>query len=155
MKALVFCILVSLVLLSRGGAESAGKSLALCDLGDLSGWQGLVADPAVSYHGTPAPKWDHGKFPAAQTGGIPHDWSGFNCLEFALHSKKATGNDFMLILFSETPETEGSDYFGLRIKLDWTGWKEFAVLFTEMVRARQPVGWHEIDSIVFLSLIHI
>jgi len=71
MKALVICILISVFLLSRGEAKSAGKSLALCDLADLTGWEGLVPDQTVSYHGMPAPKWDHGKSPQVHTDRIP------------------------------------------------------------------------------------
>jgi len=151
MKPLVFCILVSLVLLSRSGAESSSKSLSLCDLADLAGWEGLVPDSTLDYEGMPAPKWEHARFSAAQTDRIPHDWTDFNCLEFALHSAKATGGAFMVILGSDTPDTDGPDYFSLRIKLDWTGWKEFVVLFSEMGRSRGPVGWHKIDSILFAA----
>jgi hypothetical protein len=146
MKLLVICTLALLILHLR---SDAGGSTPLTDLGDLSGWEGLGADPGLTYKGMPAGKWDQGKHARVQTERIPHDWSGSSGLKFALHSNKATGDDLMLVLGSETPESEGPDYFSLRICLDWTGWKEFVVPLNELSRSRAPAGFDKIDSIMF------
>jgi len=81
----------------------------------------------------------------------PQDWSAFNALKFWMHSEKATGTDFMLILPSENEEFEGSDYFLYRIDIDWEGWKEFVIPFKEMNRARHAIGFHHIESVFFAS----
>jgi len=66
-RLIVLCFLVSLILLSRAKADSKMSSLSLCDLGDLSGWEGLTADQSIAYRDMPAPKWEHAKFPVART----------------------------------------------------------------------------------------
>jgi len=141
--------LLASVLISSGCCADTGQ--LLCDMADLSGWKGLTADPAVTYKGLPAPKWDHAKDSVALTSSIPHDWTAHNCLSFALHSGKATGASFMLILASENPDVEGMDYYSQKITLDWTGWKEFTIPFADMDAARSPLGWDKIASVSFTA----
>ena len=114
----------------------------------LSGWEGGARAPGISYNGAPAIRWDQGKSPSVSTSDIPHDWRAFSCVEFALHSAKATGSNFMLIVSSEDPGTEGDDYFSVRIGIDWTGWREFTVPLNEFSISREP-GWGKIDKITF------
>jgi len=138
---------VSLVM--AGGVSAAGWQ-TLCDLSDSSGWQGVEADPAVLHKGLPSLKWEHGRHAIAVTDRIPHDWSAHNCLSFALRSAKATGASFVIRLSSEA-DSEGMDYFSFSVTLDWTGWKEFAIPFSEWAQARNPVGWSKIDHIAFIA----
>ncbi|MDI6828334.1 MAG: hypothetical protein QME62_07625, partial [Armatimonadota bacterium] len=105
----LFIFLILALLFSLNKSSILGKTLELCDLSDLSFWEGLCTDPNFSYNGLPAPKWEQSKSAIARTENIPHDWSQFSCLEFAIHSKKATGSAFMLALSSENLETEGID----------------------------------------------
>lgn len=140
-------MLVVSVLLAHPAQGAAGGP-ALLDPSDLSGWHGLEPSADVTFQGEPSARWDHARSAVARTERIPHDWSEWNCLRFALHSAEATGAKFMLILASDA-ETDGADYFSFPITLDWTGWQEFAIPFSEMSRARQPVGWSKIDSVTF------
>lgn len=143
-------MLVLPVLLAYVAQGAAAGGPALLDPSDLSGWDGLEAGADVAYQGAPAARWDHARVAVARTDRIPHDWTAWNCLKFALHSAKSTGAKFVLILTSEA-ETEGADYFSTPITLDWSGWKEFAIPFGEMSRSREPVGWSKIDSITFTA----
>lgn len=147
MRLLAICVLLSLIFASRGLPERLGLS----DLSDVSGWEGLSPDSAITYNGLPAPKWEQGKSGHMRTDRIPHDWVRFNCLEFALHCSKATGKDVMLILASDTPKSPEADYFSKAIKLDWTGWKSFTIPYTDFSIVRCPVGFSDIQSIMFTS----
>lgn len=50
-----------------------------------------------------------------------------------------------------TGGSEGWDYFAVRIKIDWTGWKEFTFPLSQWSRSRKPIGWHWINSLGFSS----
>ena len=139
-------ILCALCVPTHGGTMT---DLVLTDLAKSSAWQGVTDDPSVAYKGSPSLKWEHAKADGASTDSIPHDWSGYDCLYFALHSEKVTGAQVELVLPSERPESEGFDYFSMRITVDWTGWREFVIPFNELGRSRNPVGWNKIDAIQF------
>ncbi|MCL6520670.1 MAG: heparinase II/III family protein [Armatimonadetes bacterium] len=149
MRLFIFLIFILLFLLDK--SNMLAKPVGLCNLADLSSWQGLIEDPALSYNGSPSPKWEQSKSAVVKTEDIPHDWSNFSCLEFALHSQKATGSTFMVVLGSENSESEGSDYFNIPIKVDWEGWKHFIIHFNELSRSRLPVGFHKIDYLMFTA----
>lgn len=143
-------VLVCLMCLGSAACVGATDERGVLNMSDPVRWEGLAADPSLSYRGSPALKWDHAKAAGVRTDRIPHDWADWNCLRFALHSAKAAGASFVLILPSEA-ESEGMDYFSFSFTLDWTGWKEFAIPFNEMTRVRNPVGWSKIDSIMFTA----
>lgn len=143
---LTILILCALCAPTRGGTMT---DLVLTDLAKSSAWQGVTDDPSVAYKGSPSLKWAHAKSGGASTDNIPHDWSGYDCLYFALHSEKATGAQFELVLPSERAESDGFDYYSMRITIDWTGWREFVIPFNELGRSRNPVGWDKIDAIQF------
>ena len=147
MRLLAACILFALILATRVLSENADLS----DLSDLTGWEGLTPDPAMTYGGMPAPKWDHAKDGHISTDQIPHDWVRFNCLEFALHSNKASGGEVVLVLGSDTPKSPEPDYFIKKIRLNWQGWKSFAIPYTEFGIARCPVGFSDIQAFMLAS----
>ena len=132
-----------------GGAAMSDEKPLISD--DPSAWKGATADPTLTYKGKPSVKWAHAESSFASTESIPHDWSGYNCLLFALHSAKATGARFEVALPSEDASSDGDDYFSFSVVIDWTGWKEFAIPFNEMFRSRMPVGWRKIDAVRFLA----
>ncbi len=120
------------------------------DLLALVSWNGAVAEPAPD--GSVVTRWEH-----ARSGSIdlrfspPADWTPWSALEFTLESGVATGSAFMLIITSENTETDGSDYFSFKIKLDWTGPRTFLLPFRELGIARRPIGWNKIDRIAFTA----
>jgi hypothetical protein len=117
-----------------------------------SGWSGGEPDAAVRKVWPQSICWRHGKsnslgLPFAK----PQDWSQYGTLALWLHSEKATGSHFVMILPSENPKTEGSDYYSHEIVLDWTGWKRFVMPFAELSAAREPLGWPHISGIHFTA----
>ena len=147
MRLLAICILLSLTFAGRGLSDR----LQLSDLSQVSGWEGLSADPSVTHNGMPAPEWDQAKSGCVRTDGIPHDWVRFNALQFALHLNNATDKQIMLVLGSDTTQSDSQDYFSKPIKLDWTGWKSFTIPYTDFAVHGCPVGFSKIDSITFAS----
>lgn len=115
-------------------------------------WKGGVADAAIHKVWPQSICWRHGQSSGLGCSFKPaQDWSKFGTLSFWLHSEKATGSHFMLILPSENPSSEGADYYSFRITLDWTGWKQFVLPFNELGAAREPIGWKQIEGIRFTA----
>ncbi len=117
-----------------------------------SGWKGGTPDAGVRKVWPQSVCWRHGKsrglglsFAEAQ------DWSQYSALALWLHSEKATGSRFVMVLPSENPKTEGADYYSHAITLDWTGWKRFVMPFAELGAAREPLGWNHIGGIRFTA----
>ena len=82
---------------------------------------------------------------------IPSDWSTFRALSFWCYSEKATQNKIMLTFGSENPDTKGGDYYIYTFTVDWTGWKQIELPFTQVSSARRPAGWNKIDNLAFNS----
>ncbi|MBN2641705.1 MAG: hypothetical protein JXR78_08640 [Victivallales bacterium] len=76
------------------------------------------------------------------------DWSEFSAFQFKMYSAKADNHEMMLS-FSSDPEGAQGNYYFKKFKLDWTGWKTFALPFSEFSKSRNPVGWSKIDKISF------
>jgi len=139
-------MIVLLIGLSISFASPQGKSY------DAKLWRGGTLDPDVVKVSGQSLRWEHAKSSAITLPfERPQDWSGFSAFSFWMHSQKATDSAFMFIVSSENDKTDGSDYYFLRIKLDWTGWRHFLVPFREMGIARDPVGWHKIDGATFTA----
>lgn len=141
-KAKITCLVddVQLYGLDKGALEEAEE------------WQGALPDTEIVKFGKFSALWAQRWAPAVTLQfPKPADWSKFNALEFWLHSERATGSPFMLIVRSENERTEGMDYWALRLQIDWTGWKRLLVPFREIGRAREPVGWHKIDFVQFTA----
>ncbi len=99
-----------------------------------------------------AVRWTHLRSPSlTRTFDPPADWSEMGLLSFRLHSAKATGAGFLLILNSENPATEGADYYSFGIKQDWEGWREFRLPLAELGHAREPLGWNTIKAVTFTA----
>ncbi|MGD9496716.1 MAG: alginate lyase family protein, partial [Armatimonadota bacterium] len=107
---------------------------------------GASADAEHVTQGAGSIRWRLAEPKGIGTAAIPHDWSAFNALCFDLYAENAVGSPLWLILPSEDPAQEGPDYFSLRLRLDFEGWKHFILPFDEIGRVRQPVGWHQIEA---------
>lgn len=115
-------------------------------------WQGGVLDPSLVKTSLESVRWSHAdsdQITLASEESL--DWSDWSAMRFWLHSEKATGSSFMLLLFSEDEKNEGIDYYSLKITLNWTGWREFLVPFRELGITRDPVGFHKIDIVCFTA----
>ena len=128
--------------------------LVIADLDDLAGSSGLTLDTEIVKQGSGSAKWSDMTVHSSVTcSDIPHDWSRYNTVSFWVHNqRKLPDAALMMIIRSERAETEGPDYFGLKLSLGrWTGWKHFLVPFHEFGAARQPIGWQQIDCIDFTA----
>ena len=141
MRSMIYALILTLL-----------PSISTAGLEETERWEGGTIDREVVKEGRFSIRWAQ-RESAAITLRFPkpRDWSGFSGLEFWLHSERATGSAFMLIISSENTRTEGPDYYHLRIKLDWTGWRHFLVPFREMGKAREPMGWNKVDSVTFTA----
>ncbi|MBT7303960.1 MAG: alginate lyase family protein, partial [Victivallales bacterium] len=102
--------------------------------------------------GGTAVRWTHIQSPnLRQVFDPPADWSKMGMLTFRLHSAKATDAGFRLILDSENPDSDGSDYYDFPFKQDWEGWRSFRIPLGEMGKARSPLGWQTIKSAAFTA----
>lgn len=83
---------------------------------------------------------------------LPGDWSGYHVLRFWLHNATANNGRCMLLIHSQNEATEGMDYWGFRIHLNFTGWREFSFpIGGSHGQARSPRGWDQIDGISFTA----
>lgn len=121
-------------------------TLVISDCDDPTGWQGVTVSTEHVAQGTGSLRWQLAEPKGIGLTDIPHDWSAYNTLRFDLYAENALGSPVWLILYSEDPAQEGPDYFSLRFTIDFEGWKSFVVAFDEIGKARQPLGWHQIDS---------
>ena len=122
------------------GAPLLGESvLSVNDAGP--GLPGEVFGSAPAPTGTGAPD-------------IPVDWNAADGLvEFKIYSEVANGQVIGAVFNSENPVgvPEGGDYYRYAITADWTGWKQFSVLFSKFSVARDPLGWDQLTSIRFYT----
>ena len=141
---LVLCVISS-------ATHADVPSLLISDCEDIGVWNGGQLSKDHVKQGGFAIEWAHGESSSISISQFPHDWSDYNQLSFWLYSQKATGSRFMLILPSENDKMEGMDYYSLRINLNFTGWRRFAIPLAEMGINRSPLGWHEIQSLSFTA----
>ncbi len=137
------CLPILLALLPAALWAQEGLTVNDCD--DASQFRGGSSETTLVRQGAGAVRWRPAESVSLETSQIPHDWSGGNVLCFWLHSARAGGSPMWLILSSEDPEKEGIDYYALRFRLDWEGWRELVLPFDELGKTRSPVGWHKID----------
>jgi len=99
-------------------------------------------------------RWsDHPRYPTIHTTRVPGDWSRFKALTFWVHSEKKTGEAITLAVKSDGDKTAWQDYFIHTFKVDWTGWRKFAVCFSDFERYGEPAGWNKIDAVYFFTKI--
>lgn len=138
------CLVLCLVLTVAAAAEQPAFG--------PSGWRGGTPDAKVHKVWPQSICWHHGK---SRSLGLsfakPQDWSRYSALALWLHSEKATGSRFVMLLPSENAKTEGADYYSHAMTLDWTGWKRFVMPFVELSAAREPLGWNHITAIQFTA----
>ena len=99
-------------------------------------------------------KWsDHPRYPTIHSTRVPRDWSRFKALTFWAYSEVSTGEAITLAVASDNDKTAWKDYFLYTFKVDWTGWKQIAIPFSDFDAYEQPVGWQKIDAVYFFTKI--
>ncbi len=147
------CVWVALgVLVMAGYSQSQTTetipSLPLTNFEDIANTPGLELDTTHVKTGKASGKWaGMDKTPGIVFENFPRDWTRHNHLEFWLYSEKSLDTAFMIIAASENPKSEGPDYYGYRVPLNFTGWKHFSFYLDPRVGARMPIGFHHITGL--------
>ena len=133
-------------------ADDQPRSLTIWDCDNPRGIEGLEIEQTTVKQGQAAIRWkDHPQTPGFSVPGIPQDWSGFHLLRLWIHNARPVEARFMILVTSENPNTEGSDYWGYGVRLDFQGWKEFILPIGGPDGTRSPRGWDQIDSLRFTA----
>lgn len=145
---------LGLVALTLVLAAAVGPCLAadlvVSDCDDVSQFKGTVlAETAQVKQGRGAARWEFARADTFSTDKIPHDWTSGNTLSFWMYSPRATGSRLWVIMNSENRQLEGPDYYQAVLRIDYTGWRHYTIPLKEIGRARTPLGWQQIDSLVF------
>jgi hypothetical protein len=127
--------------------------LVLWDCESTKGVEGLELSKDLHKVGDASVRWrNHTKTSGIRVDDIPHDWSGYHVLRLWLHNAKAGRARIMLLIHSENQATEGMDYWGHGISLNFTGWRQFSFpIGTAQGGSRSPRGWDQIDGISFTA----
>ena len=82
-----------------------GKPAPVADFeGEAIAWEGLERSGEQAKEGKFAGKWgNHVTTGTIRTYKIPHDWTGYDALEFWAYSPKATGGKIVMVLDSDVP----------------------------------------------------
>jgi hypothetical protein len=127
--------------------------------GDIAGrWRDMAGSAAATLEpdeeivkdGEQSGRWDPGSgarhiYLAAPD--MPTNWHAFGALEMWIHSGKATGAVFAIVVQSENPATEGEDYYRCLVPVDWEGWRFLHLEPRSFLPGRQPVGWRQVDTL--------
>lgn len=102
--------------------------------------------------GTSSLKWGEDSKPKGlYFKNLPTDWSDYNQIAFSLYSAVANDADLVFIIRSENSETDGIDYYQMRMKVDWTGWKRFEWPLYTLGVSRKPIGWNKVDRMEIVA----
>jgi hypothetical protein len=148
---IVFVALFALA--SLGTVAAPRPDRLIWDAESTKGIEGIELDRGVKKVGDASIRWrNHPEHSGFDITDIPHDWSGYHVLRLWVHSATPTKTRFMLIVRSENDATEGADYWGYPIPLDFSGWKQFSFpIGTSNGASRSPRGWDQVDGISFTA----
>ncbi|MFW6157019.1 MAG: heparinase II/III family protein, partial [Armatimonadota bacterium] len=148
MKRLTALLLTALVCC----ACHAQDRLIFEDFETVEAWSGVELSREVAHSGETSALWrNHPENSQVVWESAPADWSGWNAFTFQVHNEREVDAAFMCIIRSENPATEGMDYWSVKVRLDFTGWKQFGLMLTEGGGARMPRGWDQIDRVRFTA----
>ncbi len=106
----------------------------------------------VTFEGAPAIVWKNlKKNTQIKIKKFSPDWSSATSLIIKMYSKKATGQVIYFAPYSENDAAEGYDYYRYPVTINWTGWKQIAIPFSQFKAVRSPAGWQKIDQLKIAS----
>lgn len=138
---------------ARAEQKPAAKKVVLDDFeGEVKErWQNLVPSTEQVKAGKQSAKWASktGKLVDAVNLKLLHDWSKYQDwkLCFWCYSEKATDGRFTIMVCSDDPADDATDFYYEPISVDWTGWKEFRFPLKAMKKWGKPVGFQQVDAI--------
>jgi hypothetical protein len=141
-----------LIIVTIVSACSAQDRLLIEGFSSVDAWTGVELSDEVARAGATSALWrNHPENTSVFSDEIPHDWTGWNAFTFWVYNEREVDTAFMCIITSENPETEGPDYWSVRVPLNFTGWKMFGTMIRENSGTRSPRGWDQVDSIRFTA----
>ncbi len=106
----------------------------------------------VTFEGAPAIAWkDLKKSTQLKIRKFSPDWSSATSLIAKIYSKKATGQVINFAPYSENKASESFDYYRYPVTIDWSGWKQVVIPFSQFRAVRNPAGWSKIDQLKIVS----
>ena len=114
------------------------------------GWKFGTPDTVVRHDWPKSVRWVPAKNPyIRQAFATPQDWSAGNAVAFWVHAENVPAGAKLGFEFSsENPATQGPDYYGCKLPLDWSGWKKVVLPYAELGQAREPVGPKQINGVL-------
>jgi hypothetical protein len=144
------CILATSIAAAAAGDDP--PPLVLWDCDSTAEIEGLDLERENVKQGAAAVRWkNQPQVTGLSVPDVPSDWSRYNLLRLWLYNEKPISARFMVLATSENPATEGSDYWGWGVRLDFTGWKELIVPVGNSKGTRSPRGWDQIDALRFTA----
>ena len=132
--------------------DVAVRAVARGQFGPAAQWTGGVLDEKRHKDWPYGLRWEHGQSSAIVFRfDKPRDWSGFTAITFNMHLARPTESTCVLIASSENPDTKGADYYSVKLRFDWSGWKSFIIPLREMGAVRKPLGWNYIERVSFTA----
>ncbi|MCX7009776.1 MAG: hypothetical protein NTY53_21465, partial [Kiritimatiellaeota bacterium] len=138
MKLFLVCVLSSTVVAAAGVGPAQ------------EGWKYGTPDAAVRRDWPKSIRWQPAKNAyIRQPFATPQDWSAGNAVAYWIHVENASAGTRLTCEFSsENPATQGPDYYGGKLPLDWAGWKRVVLPFAELGQSRTPLGWNKIGGVI-------
>lgn len=131
---------------------TAQETLVFEDFASVDAWDGFELSDTHARSGKTSALWRNmQRTSRVGSQDIPHDWSAYSAFTFWVYNESESPNAFMCIISSENPETEGIDYWAVKVPLSFTGYKRFGVLIRPNSGIRSPRGWDQVDSIYFTA----
>ena len=95
-------------------------------------------------------RWkNHPLYPTISTDKISGDFSIYNTISFWVYSQDATNEKIFLSILSDNPATAWKDFFIKDFIIDFTGWKQITIAFSEFNTLETPVGFNKVDGVYF------
>ncbi len=147
----ITCVSIAIVALAAA-CHAQNDRWVFEDFSSVEHWTGAELGTEVARHGETSALWrNHPDTSSISSENIPHDWTDWSAFTFWVYNEREVDTAFMCIISSNNPETDGIDYWSVRVPLNFTGWRIFGVEIREGTGIRQPRGWDQVDSIRFTA----
>ena len=131
--------------------------LIVSDFEKSCDWNVGALDSEEKVEGESSLRWDHElttrltkTFPDSAVLDFSNGGSTTDYLSFWVHNNlEEADNSMVFLMYSENEATEGDDYYDVMIPFDFTGWKHIVVPRSEIYVSRTPLGWDQINSVMF------
>ncbi len=148
-----FGMKINMLLLIIFSAALCADDILLDEADTIGQWKNFSVntDTAFVKAGTVSAQWKNANVRSfASSEKCPADWSAYNALSFWAYS--GTKNDAQFAVTVGSPNENGAgDYYIKMVTIDWQGWKEIVILFSDLKRTRNPKGWNSISGITLAS----